>query len=105
MWFIFPQIGGLGHSYLARKFEISSLGEARAYLEHPILGPRLLECTELVNLVEGRSIEEILGYTDSLKFRSSMTLFSHASLANERFKAALQKYCAGKFDPLTLERL
>src|SRR5262245_47483431 len=79
MWFIFPQIRGLGHSAMAQRFAISSIEEAQAYLEHPILGSRLLECTRFVNEVEGRAIEEILGYTDAIKFRSSMTLFAYAT--------------------------
>ena len=105
MWFIFPQIKGLGHSAFAQQFAISSLEEAAAYLQHPILGPRLRECTRLVNSVEGRSIEQIFGNPDDLKFRSSMTLFAHATQDNQVFIDALQKYCGEKFDPLTLERL
>jgi len=105
MWFIFPQIEGLGRSELARKYAISSRAEAEAYLMHPILGARLRECTRLVNLVEGRSIEQIFGYPDDMKFRSSMTLFSHATSDNQVFKDALQKYFGGESDPLTLERL
>jgi uncharacterized protein (DUF1810 family) len=105
MWFIFPQIAGLGSSPLARRFAISSLSEAAAFLEHPILGPRLAECTRLVNLVEGRSIGQIFGHPDDLKFRSSMTLFAHASADNQVFVEALQKYFQGEFDPATLERL
>jgi uncharacterized protein (DUF1810 family) len=105
MWFIFPQIQGLGYSPLARKFAVSSLQEAQAYLDHPILGARLRECCRLVNLVEGRSIEEIFGYPDDLKFRSSMTLFAHAAADNQIFLDALAKYFNGEFDPLTLERL
>jgi len=105
MWFIFPQIKGLGHSPLANKFAISSLQEAEAFLDHPILGPRLRECTQLVSLVEGRLIDQILGHTDGLKFRSSMTLFAHATQDNEVFNLALQKYFRAEFDPLTLERL
>lgn len=105
MWFIFPQIKGLGHSHLASKFSISSREEAEAYLEHPILGPRLRECSRLVTLVEGRSIDEILGYPDNLKFRSSMTLFAHATADNHVFMDALRKYFNGEGDPLTLERL
>jgi uncharacterized protein (DUF1810 family) len=105
MWFVFPQIEGLGYSQLARKFAISSRAEAAAYLEHPILGPRLAECTRLVNLVEGRPIERIFGYLDDLKFRSSMTLFAHATSDNRVFIAALQKYFSGEFDPATLARL
>ena len=105
MWFIFPQIQGLGRSYTSQEFAISSLEEATAYLEHPILGPRLRECSRLVNLVEGRSIDQIFGYPDNLKFRSSMTLFTQATADNEVFRAAIQKYFGGEFDRLTLERL
>ena len=105
MWFIFPQIKGLGNSPLARSFAISSREEAEAYLRHSILGPRLRECTGLVNLIEGRSIEQIFGYPDDLKFRSCMTLFAHATPENQVFMDALQKYNGGKFDALTLERL
>jgi len=105
MWFIFPQIQGLGHSPLAIKFAISGREEASAYLAHPVLGPRLRECTELVNRLEGRSIEQILGYPDDLKFRSSMTLFARCAAENKLFEAALEKYFDGKPDPLTLERL
>ena len=105
MWFIFPQIAGLGHSPLASKFAISSREEANAYLEHAILGPRLRECSRLVTLVKGRSIEQIFGYPDDLKFRSSMTLFAHATAENQIFVDALRKYFGGEFDCLTLERL
>ena len=105
MWFIFPQIQGLGYSPIAQKFAISSLQEAKAYLDHPILGARLRECCRLVNQVEGRSIEEIFGYPDDLKFRSSMTLFANATSANQIFQDALEKYFNGESDPLTLERL
>ena len=105
MWFIFPQVAGLGSSPLARRFAISSLSEATAFLEHPILGPRLVECTRLVNRVEGRPIEQIFGYPDDLKFRSSMTLFAHATAENQVFVDALQKYFKGEFDPATLSRL
>jgi uncharacterized protein (DUF1810 family) len=105
MWFIFPQAEGLGSSQMARKFAISSLAEAAAYLAHPVLGSRLTECTRLVNLVEGRPIEQILGFPDDLKFRSSMTLFVHATPDNRVFIDALQKYFGGEFDPATLARL
>jgi uncharacterized protein (DUF1810 family) len=105
MWFVFPQIEGLGSSPMARKFAISSLAEAAAYLEHPVLGPRLTECTGLVNLVEGRSIEQIFGRPDDLKFRSSMTLFARASADNQVFVDALQRHFNGEFDPATLKRL
>lgn len=105
MWFVFPQIKGLGYSYMANKFAISSRKEAEAYLEHPLLGSRLRECTRLVTLVEGRTADEIFGYTDSLKFRSSMTLFAHAATDSAVFKDALQKYFGGEIDRLTFERL
>ena len=105
MWFIFPQIQGLGSSFMALKFAISGKAEAEAYLEHPILGARLRECTRLVNLIEGRSIDAVFGGIDSMKFRSSMTLFAHAAADNQIFKDALQKYFGGEFDRLTLERL
>jgi uncharacterized protein (DUF1810 family) len=105
MWFIFPQIQGLGYSPLAKKFAISSVDEAKAYLDHPILGARLKELCRLVNRVEGRSIEEIFGYPDDLKFRSSMTLFAHAASDDQIFRDALEKYFNGEDDPATVERL
>lgn len=105
MWFIFPQIRGLGHSPVALKFAISSREEADEYLKHSILGPRLRECTRLVNLVEGRSIDAIFPYPDNLKFRSSMTLFAHATRDNQIFMEALQRYFGGQFDGLTLDQL
>jgi uncharacterized protein (DUF1810 family) len=105
MWFIFPQIQGLGRSELANRFAISCLQEADAYLKHPILGPRLRECTRLVTLIQGRSIDRILGYPDDLKFRSSMTLFAQATPDNQVFNEALWKYFGGEPDPSTLERL
>ena len=105
MWFIFPQIEGLGHSSLAIEFAISSLDEAKAYLRHPILGSRLIHCTNLVCDTEGRTINEILGYPDDLKFRSCMTLFAHATPDNQVFEDALFKYFEGQYDPLSLERM
>jgi uncharacterized protein (DUF1810 family) len=105
MWFIFPQLRGLGSSGMAIKFAISSRQEAEAYLKHTVLGPRLTQCTRLVTLVEGRSINQIFGYPDDLKFRSSMTLFASTTSENQIFKDALQKYCAGELDRLTIERL
>jgi uncharacterized protein (DUF1810 family) len=97
MWFVFPQLKGLGSS------AISSRQEAEAYLKHPVLGPRLIECTRLVNLVEGRSIENIFGYPDHLKFRSSMSLFQIVATENQIFKDALEKYFGGAPDPRTGE--
>lgn len=105
MWFIFPQIRGLGHSEVAQRFSIASLPEAEAYFEHPILGSRLKECTELVNAIEGRSIEHIFGYPDHLKFRSCMTLFAQAAPGEKIFNEALDKYFAGSPDGFTLSRL
>ena len=104
MWYIFPQIKGLGYSQMSTKYAISSKKEAEAYLQHPILGPRLRECTRLVLSIEGRSSEEIFGWIDALKFRSSITLFAQAS-EEQIFKDALQKYFGGEFDRLTRERL
>jgi uncharacterized protein (DUF1810 family) len=105
MWFIFPQLRGLGHSQMATTFGIASRQEAAAYLKHLILGPRLRECVKLVNAVEGRSISQILGCPDDLKFRSSMTLFATIASDNQVFKDAVEKYFNGEPDPLTLKRL
>lgn len=105
IWFIFPQLRGLGSSDMATVFGISSRQEAVAYLDHHVLGPRLRECTRLVNLVEGRAIDQIFAYPDDVKFRSSMTLFASVASDNQVFRDALQKYFHGETDPLTLERL
>lgn len=105
MWYIFPQIRGLGSSETSRFYAISSLAEAKAYLAHPILGPRLLACTALVNEVANRSIIDIFGDIDAMKFRSSMTLFREASADGDAFRAALDKYFDGKPDDLTLAAL
>lgn len=105
IWFIFPQIKGLGCSPTANKFAISCRAEAETYLKHPILGPRLRDCAELVIKIEGRSIDQIFGYPDNLKFRSSMTLFARATIDNQLFESALLKYFGGEPDGLTLERL
>lgn len=102
MWFIFPQFKGLGESPMSYLYAISSLQEAEAYLLHPLLGPRLRHCTQLVLLIEGRSIEQIFEDPNDLKFRSSMTLFAHATSDNRLFKDALKKYFGGSPDPLTL---
>lgn len=105
MWFVFPQIAGLGYSSMALRYAISSLPEAAAYLEHPVLGERLRECTRLVNAVQDRSIGDIFGYPDDLKFRSSMTLFARAAKDNAEFRGALEKYFAGAEDGLTLAKI
>jgi uncharacterized protein (DUF1810 family) len=104
MWFIFPQIRGLGRSPMAERFAIESLEEARAYLGHPVLGGRLRECTELVNAVEGKSALEIFGEPDDLKFRSSMTLFAKAGDGAE-FWRAIEKYFGGEMDSGTVRRI
>jgi uncharacterized protein (DUF1810 family) len=105
IWFIFPQMAGLGHSGMAQQFAIASLDEAKSYLKHPVLGPRLHECTQLVLDVNGRSAEEIFGYPDYLKLRSCMTLFLTAATDNTIFNDALLTYFDGKPDQLTLDIL
>jgi len=105
IWFIFPQLKGLGRSSTSEYYGISSLDEARAYLRHPILGPRLVECTGLVNRIEGSSVGDIFGFPDNLKFCSSMTLFARAADDPTPFTAALEKYFGGERDPRTLELL
>lgn len=104
MWFIFPQIEGLGHSAMAQEYAISGMDEARAYVRHPLLGQRLRACTQAVNNVEGRSIDDIFGYPDNLKFHSSMTLFA-ATNEDPVFERALGKYFQGTSDRSTLDRL
>ena len=104
MWFVFPQLAGLGHSAMARQYGITSLAEARAYRTHPVLGPRLCECTQLICQVQGRSLREILGSPDDLKFRSCVTLFQQVAHAGDPFQAALARYC-GSPCPRTLELL
>ncbi len=104
MWFVFPQVKALGHSPTAQHYGIGSLDEAKAYLAHPVLGPRLLEWTRTVVAVEGRSAQEIFGYPDYLKFRSSMTLFDAAAGATDQgsiFGHALEKYYGGEPDSST----
>lgn len=105
MWFIFPQMKGLGYSSTSNLYGISSRAEAEAYLRRPVLGPRLFECTALVNLIEGHSSEEIFGETDSMKFRSCMTLFAEIDDQSKVFAAALQKYFGGRPDKRTLHLL
>ena len=110
MWFIFPQLRGLGASGTAQRFGLAGVAEARSYLRHPLLGPRLRECTALVLAVEGRSAEEIFGYPDYLKFRSCLTLFAQAAASGASpedrvFGEALVKYYGGEPDPKTLALL
>lgn len=105
IWFIFPQHSALGHSQTAKHFGIGSLDEARAYLAHPVLGPRLRECARLVSAVRGRTINAVFGSPDDLKVRSSMTLFAEATDDDADFTAVLGKYYGGEPDPRTLELL
>ena len=105
MWFVFPQIEGLGHSAMAQKYAIASREEAIAYLRHPLLGGRLEECTALVNAIANKSAREIFGQPDDLKFRSSMTLFAQVAKGHSLFKEAVEKYFDGRFDEATLTRI
>jgi uncharacterized protein (DUF1810 family) len=107
MWFVFPQIAGLGSSPTAQRYAIRDLTEARDYLAHPVLGPRLTECAEALLAVEGRSAGQILGYPDDLKLRSSMTLFAEAAGEGPAgvFQRVLDRYYDGEPDPATLQRI
>lgn len=105
MWFVFPQIAGLGSSAMSARYAIGGAQEARAYLVHPLLGPRLIELTEVVNGLEGRTAHAIFGSPDDLKFHSSMTLFAEVAEGDRAFARALDRYFAGKPDAATLERL
>jgi uncharacterized protein (DUF1810 family) len=105
MWFVFPQIRGLGSSLTAVHFAISSRRKAAAYLKYPILDSRLVECIQLVLGIKNRTSEQIFGEIDSMKFRSSMTLFAQVTLKQTEFQEALQKYFDGEADDLTLETL
>ena len=104
MWYIFPQIDGLGFSSMSRRYAISSRAEARAYLEHPLLGPRLIECAEAAMSVEGKSANEIFGSPDDMKLRSSATLFAAVS-PDSVFTRLLDRYFKGEGDPKTLQLL
>jgi uncharacterized protein (DUF1810 family) len=105
MWFVFPQIAGLGSSPAAQLYAIGSLGEARAYLAHPVLGPRLIECATVLAEQSGRTAEQILGGIDAVKLRSSMTLFHRAAPAEPAFRQVLEQYFGGVPDPATDQRL
>jgi uncharacterized protein (DUF1810 family) len=105
MWFVFPQVAGLGSSAMSQRYAISSLDEARAYLAHPVLGPRLREVVALVLAAEGRDADEIFGSIDARKLRSSMTLFHRAAPDEPLFSAVLDRFFAGRADDATDERL
>jgi uncharacterized protein (DUF1810 family) len=105
MWFVFPQIAGLGHSSMAQRYAIASTDEAAAYLAHPVLGPRLRESAAAVAAHAGRSVDDIFGYPDNLKFHSSMTLFADVAPDEAVFQTCLDEFFGGRGDPGTLERL
>ena len=105
MWFIFPQIAGLGHSDMAQRYALASGDEAAAYLAHPVLGARLRECASIVASLDGRTAEDIFGHPDDLKFRSSMTLFADVVPQEGVFQACIDKYFDGEADDATLARL
>ncbi|HKR88700.1 MAG TPA: DUF1810 domain-containing protein [Phenylobacterium sp.] len=105
MWYVFPQVAGLGSSAMAQTYAIGSLAEAQAYLAHPVLGARLRDCLAAVLAVRGRSAHEIFGSPDDLKFRSSLTLFAQAAPANPQFRQGLERYFGGEADPATLQIL
>ena len=105
MWFVFPQIAGLGSSPMSRRYAISSLAEARAYLAHPLLGRRLEECARILTELDGSSAHEIFGSVDAMKLRSSMTLFARAAPENPLFRAVIDRYFDGRADEATDLRL
>lgn len=105
MWFIFPQIAGLGHSHMSRKFAISSLSEAEAYLQHPVLGPRLITCAQILMTIHKKSAINIFGTVDAMKLKSSMTLFMSAAGEEPVFREVLDKYFDGEADRNTVMRL
>jgi uncharacterized protein (DUF1810 family) len=105
MWFVFPQIAGLGYSPASRRYAITSLDEARAYLAHPVLGARLAECATILTGLTGRTAEQIFGGIDALKLRSSLTLFMHADPGQPLFRQVLDQYFGGIPDPATEERI
>ncbi len=105
MWFIFPQIAGLGFSAMSQKYAISGLDEARAYLAHPVLGRRLTNCTQLVLASQDKSVHDVFGSPDDLKFHSSMTLFAHASPGDSVFRQALEKCFDGREDGATTQKI
>jgi uncharacterized protein (DUF1810 family) len=105
MWFVFPQIAGLGQSAMSQTYAISSLAEAVAYLEHPVLGPRLFECAQILTQLKGSSAQDVFGAIDAVKLRSSMTLFAAAADERSPFREVLANYFDGTTDPATESRL
>lgn len=105
MWFVFPQLAGLGRSATAQHYSLDGVAEARAYLDHPVLGPRLLQATDVVATAPARSADDLLGGIDALKLRSSMTLFAHAAADPDPFRAVLDRWYGGTEDPVTVRLL
>ena len=105
MWFVFPQLAGLGHSAMASFYAIADLDEARRYLAHPVLGPRLVQCMDIINAIEGKTAHDIFGSPDDLKLRSSLTLFAAAASEPGPFEGALARYFDAAPDPATLDIL
>jgi uncharacterized protein (DUF1810 family) len=105
MWFVFPQVAGLGYSHASRTYAISSLAEASAYLAHPVLGPRLIECAAILAGLPGRTAEQVFGEVDALKLRSSMTLFMRAAPGEPVFRQVLDRYFGGETDSATERRI
>jgi uncharacterized protein (DUF1810 family) len=105
MWFVFPQIAGLGHSRMSQTYAIASMAEARAYLAHPVLGARLIECAGILGRLSGRTAQDVFGAVDALKLRSSMTLFACADPTNPIFRRVIDAYFGGVLDPATTSRL
>ena len=105
MWFVFPQLAGLGHSAMAGRYGIVSIAEARAYLEDEVLGERLHRCANVLTGLQGVSAEQVLGHVDAMKLRSSMTLFCHAAPRERVFRAVLERFYGGEEDPATLALL
>ncbi|MGG7307721.1 DUF1810 domain-containing protein [Curtobacterium sp. AB451] len=105
MWFVFPQLTGLGRSPTAQRYALDDLGEARAYLAHPVLGPRLLEASAAALAAPARSVDELFGGVDAMKLRSSMTLFAEAATDPRPFRAVLDRWFGGTADPVTLRLL
>jgi uncharacterized protein (DUF1810 family) len=105
MWYVFPQMKGLGQSWMANEYAIGSLAEAQAYLGHPVLGPRLIECAQLLLAIDGKSASDIFGSLDAMKLRSSMTLFGRANSQQPVFRQVLDRYFKGSEDQETIRRL
>jgi uncharacterized protein (DUF1810 family) len=105
MWYIFPQVKGLGRSSMAKEYAIDSLSEAQAYLRHPLLGSRLIECSQLLLAIDGKRASDVFGSVDAIKLRSSMTLFTRADPQQTVFRQVLDRYFQGSEDPETIQRL